>query len=395
MAGRAESWLRDLQSAVATRRLYPPDHPRNLDSLGELEEHARALTKDRPTYSVLDDADRLVSDDGVVESPVPLARGVFDTLKQHGFARLTIARGVSRRELAGLVAQLAAQEPGSHGTPLTSSDHISFSRLVWTGHVDQQAAHRAGAGAVVPLSLPRLWESVDRGAVEMELLEALVLALGHTASLNHDSLIPLMGLQSHDAYTVTHITNVAIVAMALASSLGFNSRFVQDVATAALLHDIGKLKVPPELLTSARRLSDTELAQMKRHPEDGARLLMGMPRIPDMAPIVAFEHHLHHGGGGYPSVPPGWRIHIASEITHVADVYDALRSDRPYRRGLPPEEVARMMTADSGTVFDPLVLEVFFERVAPRLTQEPTSDPVQEPDQAALDAADAPAVQST
>jgi HD-GYP domain-containing protein (c-di-GMP phosphodiesterase class II) len=156
--------------------------------------------------------------------------------------------------------------------------------------------------------------------------------------------------------------------MALASALGFSSAFVHDAGTAALLHDVGKLKVPPDVLSSPTKLTESQIVLMKRHPEDGARMLMGTGRLPDLAAVVAFEHHLQFDGGGYPAVPAGWKTHVASEITHVADVYDALRSDRPYRQGLPPETAAQMMTADTGRVFDPYILNVFFEQVAPRLT---------------------------
>jgi HD-GYP domain-containing protein (c-di-GMP phosphodiesterase class II) len=97
-------------------------------------------------------------------------------------------------------------------------------------------------------------------------------------------------------------------------------------------------------------------------------MLMGAGRLPELASSVAYEHHLQFDGGGYPVVPAGWKAHVASEITHVADVYDALRSDRPYRQGLPAETAAQMMSADAGRVFDPYILKVFFEQVAPRLT---------------------------
>jgi HD-GYP domain-containing protein (c-di-GMP phosphodiesterase class II) len=111
---------------------------------------------------------------------------------------------------------------------------------------------------------------------------------------------------------------------------------------------------------------------MKKHPEDGARLLMGTPRVPELPVIVAFEHHLDANGGGYPAVPSTWRIHLASAITHIVDVYDALRSNRPYRKGLAPQVVAEMMRADAGTVFDALLLQSFFERVVPRLVDQHT-----------------------
>ena len=365
---RAETFLRDLQGAVSSRRLYAPDHPRNIEIVDRLEGHIAALTVSRPEFSALSDADRLITDDGLVESHAPVARGIFRTLNQRGFDRLTVVRGVTRAELSAFIETFATLDGGGAAT-LTSTPHVLFSRLV------RKAGPGAGIGAWgssfvssggVPLE--RVWLSVETGPIELEVLEGLVLALSHTVAHNREALIPLITLQSHDAYTVTHITNVAVLSMALASALGFNAAFVHDSGTAALLHDVGKLKVPPDVLSSPTRLTDAQLVLMKRHPEDGARMLMGAARLPDLAAIVAFEHHLQFDGGGYPAVPVGWKTHIASEICHVADVYDALRSDRPYRKGLPAETTAQMMNADSGRVFDPCVLKVFFEQVAPRLT---------------------------
>jgi HD-GYP domain-containing protein (c-di-GMP phosphodiesterase class II) len=166
---------------------------------------------------------------------------------------------------------------------------------------------------------------------------------------------------------VTHIANVAILAMAAGEALGLNGQFVHDLGLAALLHDIGKLRVPYEVLNAPGRLDESQLALMKKHPEDGARLLMSTPRVPDLAVIVAFEHHLNANGSGYPAVPDTWPIHLASAITHIVDVYDALRSDRPYRKGIEPAKVVEMMRADAGPVFDRVLLEAFFDRVVPRL----------------------------
>jgi putative nucleotidyltransferase with HDIG domain len=366
---RAELFLRELQGAVSSRRLYAAEHPRNIEIIDRLEAHVTALTANRPEFSALSDADRLVTDDGLVESHAPVARGIFRALQQRGFDRLTVQRGVTRTELGAFIDAIAALESGAT-TQLTPSPHILFSRLV-RGRAGGGIGIGAWGGGFVSnggVPLERVWLSVETGPIELDVLEGLVLALSQTVTLNRDALIPLVTLQSHDAYTVTHITNVAVLSMALASALGFPAAFVHDCGTAALLHDVGKLKVPPDVLSSPTKLTEAQLVLMKRHPEDGARMLMGAGRLPDLAAIVAFEHHLQFDGGGYPSVPAGWQPHIASEITHVADVYDALRSDRPYRAGLPAETAAQMMTADSGRVFDPHILKVFFDQVAPRLT---------------------------
>jgi HD-GYP domain-containing protein (c-di-GMP phosphodiesterase class II) len=364
---RAEAFLRELQGAVSSRRLYAPNHPRNVDILDRLEGHVAALTVSRPDFSALSDADRLITDDGLVESHAPVARGIFRALNQRGFDRLTVSRGVTRAELAGFIDTIAALEGGSAAT-LIPTPHLLFSRLV--RKVGPGVGIGAWGGGFVSGGAPleRVWLSIETGPIELEVLEGLVLALSTSVLHNRAALIPLVTLQSHDAYTVTHITNVAVLSMALSSALGFGASFVHDSGTSALLHDVGKLKVPPDVLSSPTKLTEAQIVLMKRHPEDGARMLMGARRLPDLAAVVAFEHHLQFDGGGYPAVPTGWKTHIASEITHVADVYDALRSDRPYRKGLPPETAAQMMNADSGRVFDPFVLRVFFEQVAPRLT---------------------------
>ena len=400
---RAETFLRELQGAISSRRLYASNHPRNVEIIDRLEAHVAALTAGRPDFSALSDADRLITDDGIVESHAPVARGIFRALNQRGFDRLTVSRGVTRAELSAFVETIATLESGGTAT-LSPTPHVVFSRLVRKGGPGTggwAGGFVSGGGA----PLERVWLSVESGPIELDVLEGLVLALGQTVQHNREALIPLVQLLSHDAYTVTHITNVAVLSMALASALGFNNAFVHDSGTAALLHDVGKLKVPPDVLSSPTRLTEAQIVLMKRHPEDGARMLMGTGRLPELAPIVAFEHHLQFDGGGYPAVPAGWKTHIGSEITHIADVYDALRSDRPYRKGLPPDTAAQMMNADAGRVFDPYVLKVFFEQVAPRLTwrtADLSASPVAAPPDSAAAAvqpadaandADAPAVE--
>jgi HD-GYP domain-containing protein (c-di-GMP phosphodiesterase class II) len=384
MPTRAETWLRDLQSAVATRRLYPSDHPRVVDLLARLEAQVDELTSDRADYSVFLLDERIVSDDGIVETLAPLARGVFAALRAAGFDRLTVARGATRTELLALVQQIADGETAGGAMPaLRSSAHVRLTRLRRPDAATPIEADQLteGRGPLVGV-----WEGIahDR-TCDLDVLEGMVLAFGQQLREQRGAIIPLAQLTSHDAYTVTHISNVALLAMATGEALGLNAQFVHDLGLAALLHDIGKLKVPHEVLSSPGRLTESQLALMKKHPEDGARLLMATPGAPDLATIVAFEHHLDDNGGGYPAVPPGWRLHLASAITHVVDVYDALRSDRPYRKGLAPDVVAQMMMADTGTVFDPLLLQAFFERIAPRLAVLPAATAPAAPEGSAPD----------
>lgn len=189
------------------------------------------------------------------------------------------------------------------------------------------------------------------------------------------AIVPLAVLRSHDDYTVTHVANVSILAMALSEVLGLAQETVRAIGTAALLHDIGKLDVPADVLNAKGKLTDRKLAQIRRHPEEGARILAETPGATPLAVIVAYEHHVQFDGGGYPSVQRGWKMNLASAVTQVADVYDALRSHRPYRAGLPHDRIAEVMHRDAGTVFHPELVKVFFDRVVPRTTDQEGTGP--------------------
>ena len=177
---RAETFLRELQGAVSSRRLYAPNHPRNIEILDRLEGHVAALTASRPEFSALSDADRLITDDGLVESHAPVARGIFRALNQRGFDRLTVSRGVTRAELSAFIETIATLESGG-AAPLTPTPHVVFSRLVRKGGPGTGSGTGAGgwggfvSGGGAPLE--RVWLSIETGPIELDVLEGLVLAL--------------------------------------------------------------------------------------------------------------------------------------------------------------------------------------------------------------------------
>ena len=105
---------------------------------------------------------------------------------------------------------------------------------------------------------------------------------------------------------------------------------------------------------------------MQMHPVEGARLLLNTPGVLELFPIVAYEHHVFADGSGYPKVPKGWKLNLASRIVQVADVFDALRTHRPYRRGMPVPKIVEIMQGDVGPRFDADLIDVFFQQIATR-----------------------------
>lgn len=205
-----------------------------------------------------------------------------------------------------------------------------------------------------------------RGQLETSHLASLTGELAALSVTSGNSLIPLSDLRTHDEYTYVHTINVAMLSGALAQAIGLSPDRVHDVTCAAMLHDVGKIRTPSEVLNKQGGFTNQELAIMRRHPEDGARVLVAAGVKLDAAITVAYEHHMHRSGGGYPKMPPRWRMHLASQIVQVADVYDALRTNRPYRAAMTIEQARAAMEQDTGKVFDPQLLTAFFDRVATR-----------------------------
>jgi len=163
-------------------------------------------------------------------------------------------------------------------------------------------------------------------------------------------LLALQQLKVHDEYSFTHSINVATLTLVIGQGLELGTRELYEITLAAILHDIGKERVSPEVLRKPGRLDDDEWKEMADHSLVGARILATTEGVGDLAAIVAYEHHLKQTGKGAGSAK--WRLHLASEMVTIADVYDALRSTRPYRGELPSDRAMEIMQKEAAEKFD-------------------------------------------
>lgn len=167
-------------------------------------------------------------------------------------------------------------------------------------------------------------------------------------------------IDANSRWTHGHSERVAALALRVGDSLGLEKRSLDILERGALLHDIGKLGVPSALLNKPSRLTAEELVEVRRHVEIGARILEPVPSLEDLLPLVR-QHHERFDGGGYPQGLAGQAIHPLARVLAVVDVYDALRSARPYRAALPHDVVVSMLTRESGRQFDPKVVTAFLD----------------------------------
>ena len=174
----------------------------------------------------------------------------------------------------------------------------------------------------------------------------------------HGILMILSQFISKDKYTQNHSYRVSIYATTIAAQMGLSAEKLEDIRAAALLHDLGKLDVSREILYKAARLSSGEFAQMKKHVDFGIQMLQPVSSpLARVIPII-LAHHDKFDGKGYHETQ-GENIPLEARILSVADAYDAMTSDRPYRKAISPFEAKEMMMKLAGSDFDPKVIEAF------------------------------------
>lgn len=174
----------------------------------------------------------------------------------------------------------------------------------------------------------------------------------------HGVLMILRQFISKDKYTQNHSYRVSIYAVKIATAMRFDDERVEDVRSAALLHDIGKLDISRDLLYKAARLNSEEREEVKKHVEKGAEMLQPVGgALNRILPIILAHHDNFDGSGHHPT--SGENIPLEARIISVADAYDALTSDRPYRKAVSPFEAKEVILKSSGTQFDPEVVRAF------------------------------------
>lgn len=170
-------------------------------------------------------------------------------------------------------------------------------------------------------------------------------------------------LEAKDAYTAQHARDVVDLSERVARRLGLDERDVRDVHYAAILHDIGKIAVPSDILRKPSGLTDEEFETIKTHSDVGGRLLERIPFTRSVAPLVRAIHE-RFDGGGYPDQLVGGSIPMGARIVGACDAFDAMVSDRPYRKGMPYEAALTELRRCSGTQFDPQVVDALIAELA-------------------------------
>lgn len=182
---------------------------------------------------------------------------------------------------------------------------------------------------------------------------------------NKNVLLSLVDIKSMDNYTYAHCVNVAVISIILGISLNLSKRDLTYLCIGALVHDIGKSFIPREVLQKPGKLTPKEFEIIKMHAKHGYDFLGKFLNLSSHIKLIVLQHHERFDGLGYPNAVKGKEINYLARIVSIADVYDALTSDRPYKRAMCPSDALEYLMSNAGTLFDYDMLNVFCKIVIP------------------------------
>jgi HD-GYP domain-containing protein (c-di-GMP phosphodiesterase class II) len=381
---KTEEFMRYLLSACANAGLYGMEHQQVTrlcdESFTRLDQALSGAGSDGLLLMVVDNE--------LILNGEPLENNLF----LNRFAEILVARsighirflpGISPPEINGMIAALS--NLSDKGATPEQSEHIRYGIVeVRQGSEDDSMVSDLVQQERIRLLLKNLTiEEVDRFSEiydsvrrhqKMKISGITRIVTGFIDSFHRqgEGLMVLAALRNTDEYTFTHSTNVCILNLAQARALGIEGQQLQEIGIAAMLHDIGKLFIPEEILAKPEKLTVEEMELMKEHPVKGAKFLLKQQGVPHLAVVTAYEHHMRCDLGGYPTVTAGWQLNLCSHMTMISDFFDALRTRRPYREPMDLQSISGMMLDMMGTGFHPALARNFL-RIIDHLQNESRS----------------------
>jgi putative nucleotidyltransferase with HDIG domain len=366
----ADELLRRFAAALRSAQLYSMDHPiitRNLEAMFSAFQLLHSL---EPAVVI-----GMVGDEVIVDD-MPMARAdtlgpLMKRLQKSGIERITVERGVTTEELAQFVDAIRSldAQAGLSDAPreFPAIPHIRVGRVsveqkVEASLTDMATIKRLYRDATSVAG--DVWDSAEtEGKPDAAMARTMIDGLAQAVAHNRTALLALTTLKNYDNYTFTHMVNVSILTMGQASGLGIDGPLLREFGLAALMHDIGKVRTPKEVLNKPEKLTDSEFEIMKRHVVDGAEILRKTPDVPTLAPVVAFEHHLRIDGSGYPGKVSRASLNIGTMLCSIADVYDAMRSQRQYQQAFPTDRILAVLKKNDGNQFDQHLVRRFVQLI--------------------------------
>ena len=380
LTAAAEEVIRLIEVARKRVQIYPSHHPAVREIVMKLLCAVEDILQGRPHVSFN------IAHGEIFLDEIPLANATLthtefvELSAAKAMSTLTFQAGVTDEEMTKFVQLLneratdrtAANEPGFQERLAEKGvESIQAGVLVSSSEVNLLEGGTTPAQQEAMSSRDRalelVWETyhdlLAGKAIDYENLGLAVKGIVRALLDDREVYRHLVDIKDYHNYTFNHVVNVAVLALLFGADLGLNADQLNSLGVAAFLHDAGKLSVPVDLLKKPGKLTDEEWKVMERHPAEGAVMLLEQCGHQNIGVSVALEHHARYDLSGYPKMSPDRTLHLFSRIVSLSDVYDALTSDRSYRRGMMPDQAAAIILSGSGKEFDPALAKLFVQSV--------------------------------
>jgi HD-GYP domain-containing protein (c-di-GMP phosphodiesterase class II) len=363
----ARDLVRTLAVADTNGALYPTSHPLVAQSMADLVGAVAALSRvgfDEVTVNIYKRT-VFVENQVFAEESATYVR-LVDELLSRGISAVTFSSEMTVEETASFVELLADQSITGIEAARDYLDvhHVSSIVVAETTTMEDIGAEersrevraRARESYDAGLTAMRDVESQAKLGKMLEVgpLQRVVESMLDNLLQDPAAVLGLTAIKGHDDYTLNHSINVCILSISLGSALGLTGAELHSLGLAGLLYDLGKVRVPEDVLLKCGPLTTEEWTLVKQHSEEGADLLKRLQLGDRMPMIVAFEHHQRHDLMGYPE-SAGGEQHLFSKIVAVCDAYDAMTTQRPFRREIRPDKALAVLMQGRGKAYDPAV----------------------------------------
>lgn len=363
-------FIRHITTAAANASLYQLEHPQVLNLCLKALEQLKTVFSLSPEINLKIIDNRLIFNDQPVERNLSIER-LINNLVNLKISYLRIEAGTSIEELLTLVEVL--DKRNSTDNIPKKTEHIQFGRVEVRYQKDNEidccrATLTTDFSEVIEQERDKfleIYQGINKKSQNNVVgISEIVGRFVDTFGTHSDVLLALAPLRSMDEYAYTHSTNICLLNLAQAKLLGIEGPLLNEIGIAAMLHDVGKMFIPPEILNKKGKLNKEEWKIMRQHPQLGAEYLLNTPGIPRLAVVTAYEHHIGYDGQGYPATPHNWKLNTCSYMTSISDVYDALRTRRSYKEPLSIKTISAIMSDSAGKSLHPELTASFLNALA-------------------------------
>ncbi len=374
--------LKHLLTAISHLQLFFIDHPLVTDQINKAFYALSNLTRITPETILVLMEGKCIVNGRPVKGKSPILYRFKQILKDNAIETITFSAGITKDELTGFMANIASKKRAA----IHSTQCITLGKIVVKNNLSLYGAGQglpissdvsedniliiptgktaAQSGAIKELtSLTQIKELIQNfkpGSKNSRIRQLKSAVCSFIKGFSH-AMKPmeyLGDIKSFDEYTFVHVSNVFVLTLCQAESLGFRGRQLYDIGMASVLHDTGKLFIPDDIIHKPGELTEKERVIVQSHSVQGARYLMGIPDIPKLAVISALDHHIRFNGTGYPAIKR-CRPNIVSQMIAISDAFDAMRSRRPYQEPKSIKSIITILGKERGIAFNPILVDNF------------------------------------